>query len=461
MKTIISFEIHYNTRPGENIHIIGSIPQLGSGKIENSIQMMYFEGKWKVQIELKKREKFTYSYFLKDEYGQINPEAGSLRSFIPGSFDSYYIFDNWRPFSEETPFDSDAFKKVLCRTESKESFKSDEIVITCSAFNLSEIDVVLISGNNNYLGNWDEKRALEMKPQSPGIWYIALKKESLTPYSEYKFILRKEDNNYIWENGINRNVPDYKLLRSENFSLIINNSINLSSPKPRFAGTAIPVFSLRSNKSCGIGEFLDLIPFADLLSKTGQKVLQILPVNDTTINNNWEDSYPYGAVSIFALHPLYINLEEVGIIKDNDFMKDFKKKSQEINALDEIDYDLVSTLKRRYLKKIFSQDGSKTLQSRDFKQFFNSNSSWLKPYAAFSFLRDLYGTADFSNWNEYSKYDKRAIDILTSSESDSYSDISLYYFIQYHLDKQLKTAHKYVNSRGIILKGDIPIGINR
>ncbi|MEZ7954172.1 MAG: 4-alpha-glucanotransferase, partial [Bacteroidales bacterium] len=196
-------------------------------------------------------------------------------------------------------------------------------------------------------------------------------------------------------------------------------------------------------------------------SKTGQKVLQILPVNDTTINNNWEDSYPYGAVSIFALHPLYINLEEVGIIKDNDFMKDFNKKSQEINALDEIDYDLVSTLKRRYLKKIFSQDGSKTLQSRDFKQFFNSNSSWLKPYAAFSFLRDLYGTADFSNWNEYSKYDKRAIDILTSSESDSYSDISLYYFIQYHLDKQLKTAHKYVNSRGIILKGDIPIGINR
>ena len=461
MKTTISFEIHYNTRPGENIHIIGTIPQLGSGKIENSMEMKYFEGKWKAQIELKKKESFTYSYFLKDEYSQIVPEAGSVRPFIPGSFDSYYLFDNWRPFNDETPFDSDAFKKILCRTKSIESFEYDEILITCTAFNLSENDVVLISGNNSKLGNWNEKRALEMKLQSPGVWYLTFKREELAPNSEYKFILRKGDNYYIWENGINRNLPDYKLLSAQNYSLILNNSINLSSPKPRFAGTAIPVFSLRSTNSCGIGEFLDLIPFADFLSETGQRVLQILPVNDTTINNNWEDSYPYGAVSIFALHPLYINLKEAGTIKDNEFMQDFNRDIQGINALEEIDYDLVSKLKWRYLKKLFIQDGLKTLRSREFNQFFNNNSSWLKPYAAFSFLRDLYGTANFSSWNKYSIYDKLAIEILTSSESDSYNDISLYYFIQYHLDRQLKIAHEYVNSKGIILKGDIPIGINR
>lgn len=54
-------------------------------------------------------------------------------------------------------FDSDAFKKILCRTKSIESFEYDEILITCTAFNLSENDVVLISGNNNKLGNWNEK----------------------------------------------------------------------------------------------------------------------------------------------------------------------------------------------------------------------------------------------------------------------------------------------------------------
>ena len=71
-------------------------------------------------------------------------------------------------------------------------------------------------------------------------------------------------------------------------------------------GTAIPVGALKTSNSCGVGEFLDLIPFADFCKKAGLKLIQLLPVNDTGT-----ESSPYSALSAFALHPLYISLKSL------------------------------------------------------------------------------------------------------------------------------------------------------
>ena len=76
----------------------------------------------------------------------------------------------------------------------------------------------------------------------------------------------------------------------------------------RGRGVAIPVFSLRSENSFGVGEFEDLKLLADWGRQAGLKLIQILPVNDTTATHTWADSYPYAAISAFALHPIYLNL---------------------------------------------------------------------------------------------------------------------------------------------------------
>lgn len=462
MKTKISFEIQYNTRPGEDIFITGNISELGLSKIESAKKMEYSDGKWKLSILLKNSCPFTYSYFLKDEHGKIFPEAVSSRYFTNQHFQKVKVFDQWIPFTEETPFLSNAFRNVFFKSDNLTDLIIDELVITCSPNNLSEESILYLTGSSAILGKWDENSAIKMLKGKGGVWYALFKKKDFSPNTEYKFLIKNiKSGIYSWEEGLNRQFPDY-LLENEYESIVVNNyKINLTAEKKRYAGTAIPVFSLRTQQGCGIGEFLDIIPFADFLNKTGQRVLQILPVNDTTMNNTWEDSYPYGAISIFALHPLYINLIEAGKINDDSYNESFAKESARLNMLEEIDYDSVAELKWDYLKRLFSQDGVKTLSTKRFITFFNNNKSWLEPYALFSYFRDKFGTADFSKWGSFSKFSIEILNSFTSKDCKTYNEIALYYFIQYHLDIQLKKAHDYINSKGIILKGDIPIGVNR
>lgn len=93
---------------------------------------------------------------------------------------------------------------------------------------------------------------------------------------------------------------------------------------------AIPVFSLRSRNSFGVGEFTDIKLLVDWAKQTGLKLVQLLPVNDTTATNTWLDSYPYAAISAFALHPLYINLSQVAGKEQAAKISSLKKKAKAI-----------------------------------------------------------------------------------------------------------------------------------
>lgn len=179
------------------------------------------------------------------------------------------------------------------------------------------------------------------------------------------------------------------------------------------------------------------------------------------MTNTWLDSYPYGAISIFAIHPLYLNVIEVGRVKERSFMSNYKQKCQYLNSLESIDYEAVLKLKHEYLRKIYEIEGDKTLKSKSFIDFYENNREWLDNYSLFCYFRDKYKTADFRTWKEFSVYDKSATDRLISKRSKIYKDIAYYYFIQYHLHIQLSEAHSYANKNGVILKGDIPIGINK
>lgn len=224
----------------------------------------------------------------------------------------------------------------------------------------------------------------------------------------------------------------------------------------KIAGVAVPVFSLRSKEGFGIGDFGDLDRLIEWAEATGMKAIQILPINDTTITNEWTDSYPYNSISIYALHPQYIDLRQLSELKDEKQKKKYEQLRRRLNKLSQIDYPAVNKAKREYIKLIFEQEGKNVLKSTEFKSFFEQNKEWLCPYAAFSYLRDKNKSADFSKWGDFSKYDKAKIDKLIKNNEI----VDFYYFIQYQLHIQLLKVGNHARKKGIILKGDIPIGIS-
>ncbi len=189
--------------------------------------------------------------------------------------------------------------------------------------------------------------------------------------------------------------------------------------------------------------------------------IQILPINDTMMTGTWQDSYPYNSISIYAFHPLYCDISALPALADKLEMEKFMMKQQELNTLTQIDYEAVIALKMNYLRKIFKQEGVKVLKNEGFKAFFEDNKDWLVPYAAFSHLRDIYGTPDFSEWPRFSKYNKKEIEKFCDPSNEDYAEISLYYYIQYMLHLQLIDVRNTARANGIIIKGDIPIGISR
>lgn len=231
-------------------------------------------------------------------------------------------------------------------------------------------------------------------------------------------------------------------------------------PRWKGAGTAIPVFSLRSERDYGIGQFTDLKLLVDWAADTGQSIIQTLPVNDTTMTGTWRDSYPYSANSSFALNPIYIDLELVGELDDRKFIRHAQKERKELNSLAAIDYERVFRLKSDYLDRLYVIYGERCFRTKEYKAFFSANRIWLEPYSLYCYLRDKYGTADFHKWKE-SEYTPALLDRYCAPGNERYREIRKHYFIQFHLDRQLSDVKDYANRKGILLKGDIPIGVNR
>ena len=363
-------------------------------------------------------------------------------------------------------FGSSAFTDVIFarRTEGGKSRKAQkpskgDIQIKVSAAGVTPAQTLCIVGSCDTLGNWDTSRALPLDDAAFPEWSIVIPAASLPAGSfEYKFVIadRATGAHIAWEEGWNRRFDYFH--PAENEALVVEVAPFVNPVKWRGAGVAIPVFSLRSERSFGVGEFFDLKLMVDWAVATGQNVIQILPVNDTTCNGSWRESYPYKANSIFALHPQYLNLKAVGKLSDAKEQKHYEKLGRELNSLTEVDYERVNALKHEYLRKIYAEKGAKTFETKGYKEFFEQNASWLLPYAAYSVLRDKYKTVDFSKWGRYASADDKKIRdfIAKNGEAAGY-----WFFIQYHLDRQLRDVRNYAHSKGVILKGDIPIGISR
>ena len=464
----ITFTVHYHTTWGENLYVFGDIKPLGNSHPSDGLQMQYTpNGDWTITISLPDSiHRFRYGYIVKKNNTIIAREWGKMRLFIRNATSKHYqIYDKWRICPSDSPFYTSLFyRNIFVRkcTDSKPIIETDVVTFRVYAPQIEPDETVVVTGNSSSLGQWDPEKAIVMDDTDFPLWQGRVACNDISQPLEYKYIIVKKETRQLvaWENGENRRIANLSL-PSGTSTLLPCEEIRYTPIPWKGAGTVIPLFSLRSKESTGIGEFSDLRLMADWAALTGQRIIQILPVNDTTLTRTWLDSYPYNAVSVFALNPIYLRLEEIGILKDSQKATYYTNEGKRLNQLPQIDFEQVSSLKWNYFKEIYQEKGEQTLESEEFKQFFELNKTWLQPYALFCFLRDSYQTPDFQKWKTWNTFHPQKAEKMWQQSSRRYKEIAFYYFLQYHADKQLSKACSYARSIGVSIKGDIPIGISR
>ncbi len=471
----LRFKINYHTQWGHNLYISGSLPELGNWEENKARPMNYLvDGWWELDLELENDPgKFAYKYLIRSEKGHAPLwEWGQNREleYPAGSFPELEIQDYWRPAAKpENAWFSSAFTEVLMkRPEQSPPIAKIPAFGPLYRFQLYAPRVgrdfqLCIIGGHPKLGDWDEQKAVVLDDARYPLWEAAIDLPHLDKSLEYKYGIYDAKKKAIvyWESGDNRVLLPADRPEKRRLHVITDSTFRFHQADWKGAGVAIPVFSLRSEQSFGIGEFTDLKRMIDWASQVNLKLVQILPINDTTATHGWMDSYPYAAISVFALHPMYLHLPAMGTLKDPKQQARFEALGQSLNAQAEIDFLAVIAAKSEYFKLLYDQEKTRFLKSKAFQAFFSENEAWLVDYAVFSRLRDLYKTADFHQWPTFSKYDSAQIKAYAAADQAHYDDIAIHYFIQFHLDKQLAEAADYATDKGIVFKGDIPIGIYR
>ena len=450
----LKFSIHYHTAWGESLHVcIDFHSQDGMVRHQNLLMQTEDGELWTLETSaLMSRQHplshIQYRYQVEDADEQVLRKEWDMvpRTYYFDAMKDYIFPDEWRDRPLPMHLYSAAYQTTQGRLASQKSKANSlevlrlplfrrTILFRVSAPQLKAGQLVAICGSHPAIGSWNTSRYLAMEYAGDGDWMLTVNAQGWLLPIEYKYVVVDSHTHELvaWEEGENRlvsidsvdgntnEIPDGQVL------VLYGGHMRLAEETWRAAGVAIPVFSLRSEHSFGVGDFGDLRRFVDWAVATGMKFIQVLPVNDTTTDGRWHDSYPYNIVSMFALHPHYVDLEAAGTLRSKSQMTKFLRRRQELNALPYSDYEAVERVKTEYLHMLFDEQGKAVLDSRDYKDFVKDNEDWLQPYASY----------------------------LSPQPSD------FIYYQQYLLHQQLKAAADYARSKGVVLKGDLPIGVNR
>ena len=437
----LKFSIRYRTAWGESLHIsIAYHSQDGTVKQYNLLMQTEDGEVWTVETAaLESRQHplshIVYIYQVEDADGNVLRREWDLvpRVYHFDTSKDYIFPDQWRDLPLPYHLYTNAYLTMVHGhlNEHVEALRLPlfrrTITFRVSAPQLQPGQAVAICGSHPAIGSWNTSRYLRMEYAGQHEWMLTVNALGMLFPIEYKYVVVDDETHAFvaWEEGDNRTTGDVELEDGQ-VLVLYGEHLRLKEQTWRAAGVAIPVFSLRSEHSYGVGDFGDLKLLVDWAVLTGMKVIQLLPVNDTTVSGHWQDSYPYNIISVFALHPHYIDLEAAGTLKSKQVMTQFRRRQQELNALPYSDYEAVDRVKQEYLLQLFEEQRKSVTASKEYKDFVHDNEAWLKPYAAYR------------------------------TEDEAFT-----YYLQYLLHTQLKTAADYARSKGVILKGDLPIGVNR
>lgn len=461
----VQFNIKYKVMFGEQI--VANI-QTEEGELKLPLETTDGE-RWVCDWCVESPEKsYTYYYSVEREGRAVKTEWLMIKHQLDVNAKKaavYTLYDHWKAMPEDAFLYSSAFTDCInhqAPQEMKPETSSKIVRLVVRAPQLRDGERLGVLGADKALGAWDVQKILPMTQHTYNEWVADIDATHLEgSHLEFKFVaFRNAKNELLWETSMNRTVDLPEMKAGELVSYELDQAF-FALYNRKLAGTQVPVFSLRTRKSAGIGDFGDLKTMIDFVASTGQKVLQLLPINDTTITHTWTDSYPYSCISVFAIHPQYADLHALPELKDAKARAEAEKTRAELNALDKIDYEKVNDFKINYLRQIFNQEGEKMMKTAEYKAFFQASELWLVPYAQYSYLRDKNGTADFNQWPDHQVWDEAERKVLAAPKTAAYKNVAFFYFVQFVLDRQMQEAHEHAKAKGVILKGDIPIGVNR
>ena len=473
MSYALNFDIEYITNWGEEIRVqLRKIARNGKLSDCTEIALGTEDGRrWQGSAAVQGKDvvgvEYLYAMYREGVLVWTEWEIAPHRIIFSEQASRYEAVDKWRPIPEDLPLYSSAYTECVGASEGGRqdlaglNRRSYPITLQLRTVEprLRKGEHLAICGSSPQLGEWRVPQRMHIVALQE--WAINLDATLLYNQAEYKFVVTDEANNILrWEDSENR------ILRTEQMQagtmlVLTTHRPAMNIPNWKVAGVVIPVFSLRTGGSYGIGDFGDLKTFLGWAAKNNMHAVQILPINDTVMNGTWQDSYPYNAISIYAFHPIYCDLRALPKLDDKLEMEKFMMQQEQLNSLPYMDYEKVFAQKMKYLRLVYRQEKEEVLNDEDFKKFFDGNKDWLVPYAAFCYLRDANGNANFPTWKKHSKYNKRSIERMCAPSSPEYDGIALYYYIQYQLHLQLTEVRNAARAQKIIIKGDIPIGISR
>jgi 4-alpha-glucanotransferase len=222
----------------------------------------------------------------------------------------------------------------------------------------------------------------------------------------------------------------------------------------RLMGTAIPLASIKTSKSWRVGEFPDLVPFGAMCRKAGLTVLQLLPVNDTG-----GQSSPYFALSAFALHPLYLRVQDLPeAAKAPKALAALQAFTAKATPGERFPYDEAVAAKDRALRMVFDASAETIMADAGLAAFVEEN-PWVKPYALFKHLKEANNQKAWMDWPAERDPDTARMAELWADPATAQE--RLYHtWVQMHCARQFAAAAKTLASDGIVLLGDIPILMN-
>ncbi len=462
----VNFNVRYHTVLGESLWISGNTPELGNNSLAEAVPMQYKnEQFWQLDIEINSAggAAVQYKYYLKDKQGEWVSEHG-LRTINADESISVQTTDTWNYTGLiQNVYDTAPFKKVYFPYEPAPAViinNTKTHVFKIKAPLLKPTEAVCLLGAAPALGSWNANSAVLMH-KTENEWQVAVCLPTDKNPVEYKYAIFSTDDKRLVQ--IEAGTPRVTFAHQAGtvVHVLDDGFVQIDKPLWRAAGIAIPVFSLRTQNSWGVGEFADMKLLADWAADTGFKLIQILPVNDTIATGSYKDSYPYAAISAFALHPLYIHLPAVTVAGSAKTLEKYTDKIKKLNSLPAVDYEQVMQLKLEVLHKLYQLDKGATLQSRNYERFYTTNQHWLLPYAVFCYYRDKFKTVEYSGWQQAVQPDKIALQQLLETSAAARKKIQFYCFIQFQLHCQLKEAVNYAHAKNIAIKGDLPIGVYR
>ena len=464
----LHFSIHYQTTAQEKLHVIlrRENPALAKRQVNialSSTDGAHWHGEGLFLLDTPITLQYHYEVRCGAEVRRSEWKTLPRRLHLTPNANGYFLIDQWRDLPAQSWLYSTAATEVLrkhpySRPPQKPFEKTLCLCVQTPQPNPQE--ELGICGSADILGAWDISRARLMHACAPNLWVIVLDASSLTAPVEYKFFLRHRTTGQItWEVGNNRTLNAWPTASGQTY---LYNDLRSQFPPEqplRAAGVVLPVFSLKSQGSCGVGDFGDLLPLADWATCTHQRVIQLLPINDTNLTGSWQDSYPYNALSVYALHPLYVDARQLPPLPDKE-EKIFENQRRQLNALPQVDYERVFQLKLKRLHQAFAQEAEELLDTPQFHHFFQQNAHWLPAYAMFCVLRDRYHTANFASWPQHPCFCDEELQRFCTAGTEQESSVRFWYYVQFVLHQQLLRAAHYARQKGILLKGDIPIGIS-